>query len=66
MDKHFGMSAHSFRGVEEIQTEIFTNGPVEGTMRVYEDFLPYKSGQSEACAEFSLTTIVYFVNCMCY
>ena len=43
-DKHFGMSANSFRSPEAIQTEIMTNGPVEGTMRVYEDFLTYKSG----------------------
>ncbi len=43
-DKHFGMSANSFRSVESIQTEIMTNGPVEGTMTVYEDFLAYKSG----------------------
>ena len=30
--------------VEEIKTEIFTNGPVDATFRVYEDFLTYKSG----------------------
>ena len=44
-DKHFGMSANSFRTEKSIQTEIMTNGPVEGSMRVYEDFLAYKSGE---------------------
>ena len=44
-DKHFGDSAHSVRGVEEIQTEIMTNGPVEGAFSVYADFLTYKSGK---------------------
>ena len=32
------------RGVEEIKTEIHTNGPVEGGFFVYEDFMNYKSG----------------------
>lgn len=31
--------------VEQIQTEIFKNGPVEGAFTVYEDFLLYKSGK---------------------
>lgn len=30
--------------VEDIQTEILTNGPVEASFEVYEDFLTYKSG----------------------
>ncbi len=43
-DKHMGLSANSFRSVSAIQTEIMTNGPVEGTMRVYADFPQYKTG----------------------
>jgi hypothetical protein len=52
-DKHHGVSARSFPGVEAIQTEIMTNGPVEGTMRVYSDFPSYKSGKECArmCTE---------------
>ena len=34
---------HPF-GIEEIKTEIFKNGPVEGGFDVYEDFMNYKSG----------------------
>lgn len=30
--------------VTQIQTEILTNGPVEASYEVYEDFLSYKSG----------------------
>lgn len=30
--------------MEEIQTEIMTNGPVEAHMDVFEDFYSYKSG----------------------
>ncbi|XP_044268997.1 cathepsin B-like [Tribolium madens] len=30
--------------VKQIQTEIMTNGPVEASFNVYEDFLSYKSG----------------------
>jgi cathepsin B len=30
--------------VADIQTEILTNGPVEASFNVYEDFLTYKSG----------------------
>ncbi len=45
-DKHYGESAYAIREVEKIQTEIMTNGPVEGTFTVYQDFLSYKSGMS--------------------
>lgn len=31
--------------VEQIQNEIYKNGPVEGAFTVYEDFLMYKSGK---------------------
>jgi len=44
-DKHFGNKAYSVaKDVEQIQTEIMTNGPVEGTITVYDDFPNYKSG----------------------
>ncbi|KAK2181487.1 hypothetical protein NP493_396g02012 [Ridgeia piscesae] len=44
-DKHYGKSAYSVRArVEQIQTEIMTNGPVEGAFTVYADFPTYKSG----------------------
>lgn len=31
--------------MEQIQTDISTNGPVEGAFSVYEDLLSYKSGK---------------------
>lgn len=31
--------------MEQIQTDISTNGPVEGAFSVYEDLLNYKSGK---------------------
>ncbi|XP_065572867.1 cathepsin B-like [Artemia franciscana] len=38
-------TSYSVRSKEEIiQREIVTNGPVEGTITVYEDFMNYKSG----------------------
>lgn len=43
-DKHFGMSVHSLKTTGSIQIEIMTNGPVEATMEIYEDFLTYKTG----------------------
>uniref|UniRef100_A0A7N6B4Q2 Cathepsin B n=1 Tax=Anabas testudineus TaxID=64144 RepID=A0A7N6B4Q2_ANATE len=44
-DKHYGKTSYSVpEDVEQIQTEIFKNGPVEGAFTVYEDFLLYKSG----------------------
>lgn len=44
-DKHYGKTAYAVRSrVEEIQTEIMTNGPVEGAFTVYADFPTYKSG----------------------
>ena len=43
-DKHYGKTAYNVRGVEEIMTEIMTNGPVEGVFTVYSDFPTYKSG----------------------
>lgn len=44
-DKNFGQKAYSVSSkVNEIQTEILNNGPVEGAFTVYEDLLHYKSG----------------------
>jgi cathepsin B len=43
-DKHYGSEAYSVQGVEEIQKEIQTNGPVEADFDVYDDFLNYKTG----------------------
>ena len=44
-DLHYGATSYAVSSeVENIQTEIMTNGPVEGTFKVYEDFLSYKSG----------------------
>ena len=44
VDKTHGKSAYSVSGIEKIQTEIMTFGPVEAAFSVYEDFLAYKSG----------------------
>ncbi|PIC14502.1 hypothetical protein B9Z55_026793 [Caenorhabditis nigoni] len=54
-DKHFGKSAYRLStttssnkispdAIVTIQTEIYNNGPVEVSYRVYEDFYHYKSG----------------------
>ena len=44
-DKHYASKAYSVRSnVAQIQTEIMTNGPVEGAFTVYADFVNYKSG----------------------
>jgi len=42
--KFYGASSYSLRTVSQIQTEIMTNGPVEGAFSVYADFPTYKSG----------------------
>jgi len=43
--KHYAASAYSVASqVEQIQAEIFKNGPVEGGFSVYADFVHYKSG----------------------
>ena len=36
--------AYNVRGVDEIKTELMTNGPMEVSFDVYEDFMTYKSG----------------------
>ncbi|EGT44629.1 hypothetical protein CAEBREN_31940 [Caenorhabditis brenneri] len=44
-DKHFGTTAYKItNSVAAIQTEIYHNGPVEASFKVYEDFYKYKSG----------------------
>uniref|UniRef100_A0A1W7RAU0 Cathepsin B n=1 Tax=Hadrurus spadix TaxID=141984 RepID=A0A1W7RAU0_9SCOR len=44
-DKHYGKSSYQVSGdVQQIQSEIMKNGPVEGAFSVYGDFLTYKSG----------------------
>lgn len=44
-DKHYGKSYYYVpNNVAKIQTEIYQNGPVEGSFEVYSDFITYKSG----------------------
>jgi cathepsin B len=44
-DKHFGSSVYSVGpNVQQIQAELFKNGPVEAAFTVYADFLAYKTG----------------------
>ena len=43
-DKTFGQDSYSVSGVEQIQRELMTNGPVEAAFTVYADFPNYKSG----------------------
>jgi len=42
--KTYGSSSYTVSGESQIMTEISTNGPVEGSFTVYEDFPTYKSG----------------------
>jgi cathepsin B len=43
-DKFYADSAYSLSGVEAIQRDIMTYGPVSGAFTVYADFPAYKSG----------------------
>merc|ERR1712113_921240 len=43
-DKVGAQSSFSVRGVEQIQTELMTNGPLYVAFTVYDDFPTYKSG----------------------
>jgi len=44
-DKHFAASAYSISSnIDDIQAEMFTNGPVQASFDVYADFVHYKSG----------------------
>ena len=43
-----GKSSYTVKNdVKQIQTEIMTNGPVEGAFTVYSDFPTYKSGKQK-------------------
>jgi len=41
-DKQFGSNAYNVPGAKKMMAEISTNGPIEISMSVYEDFLTYK------------------------
>lgn len=41
MDDYYGITSHR---VSDIQKELMTNGPIETTFQVYDDFLTYESG----------------------
>ncbi|XP_063917056.1 cathepsin B-like [Zophobas morio] len=44
-DKHFGLNRYRIdKDVPQIQTEIMTNGPLDGGFAVHDDFFSYKSG----------------------
>lgn len=60
-----GKSSYSVSSdVEEIQAEIYKNGPVEGAFTVYEDFPLYKSGKQAMpmCARCIPAT---HIHCIC-
>jgi len=42
--KHFGSSSYGLSGQKDIMQEIYSHGPVQCGVDVYEDFLSYKSG----------------------
>lgn len=48
-DKYYGGDHYmlALPKVDQIQTEIWQNGPVEVTYTVYEDFYSYKSGMTK-------------------
>ena len=43
-DKHFFEEGYKVQGIENLKTELMTNGPLEVSFTVYEDFMTYKSG----------------------
>jgi len=44
-DLHYAASSYAIsQNVTEVQIEMMTNGPIQATFSVYEDFLTYKSG----------------------
>lgn len=47
-DKHYGSKYYWVSGHQNIMKELYSNGPVEATFLVYEDFLYYKSGANSA------------------
>merc|ERR1712048_982330 len=42
--KHKATSAYSVSGVENMQKEIMTNGPIQAAFMVYKSFMSYTSG----------------------
>lgn len=42
--KRYISNVYGFNSLEDVQTDIMTNGPIEACFDVYEDFLNYKSG----------------------
>jgi len=43
-DKVTGASSYSIKGIENIKTELMTNGTITAAFTVYEDFLTYDGG----------------------
>ena len=61
-----GKSSYSVSSVvEEIQAEIYKNGPVEGAFTVYEDFPLYKTGK-EAYQQFPHKIALPLAQCPCF
>lgn len=52
-----GKTSYSVESEEQIQQEIYKNGPVEGAFTVYEDFVLYKTGNVKENIFFSLFLI---------
>lgn len=53
-----GETAYSVESsVEQIQNELYKNGPVEGAFTVYEDFVLYKTGNVQQ-TNFTLSILV--------
>lgn len=52
-----GKTSYSVESEEQIQQEIYKNGPVEGAFTVYEDFVLYKTGNVKENVSFSLFLI---------
>ena len=44
MDKHYGLSAYSLAGVQQVQADIMQHGPVGASFTLYTDFLSYRAG----------------------
>lgn len=52
--KTYGQDVNTFDSVKQIQLEIYKNGPVEGGIFVYQDFLSYKSGVYQSTTDILL------------
>jgi len=44
-DKHFGSKFYWVSGERNMMMELYSNGPVEASLSIYEDFLYYQSGK---------------------